>query len=74
MRFTIYQDSAIGARNTNQDRMGYCFSREALLAVALLPFMVTTAAANAFEKVSFPSRDVGDLVGWSEPVGWWSAR
>ena len=33
MRFTIYQDSAIGARNTNQDRMGYCFSREALLAV-----------------------------------------
>ena len=33
MRFTIYQDSAIGARSTNQDRMGYCFSREALLAV-----------------------------------------
>lgn len=33
MRFTIYQDSALGARNSNQDRMGYCFSREALLAV-----------------------------------------
>jgi len=33
MRFTIFQDSAIGARAINQDRMGYCFSREALLAI-----------------------------------------
>lgn len=33
MRFSIFQDSAIGARTSNQDRMGYCFSREALLMV-----------------------------------------
>ncbi|MGE0798937.1 MAG: PP2C family serine/threonine-protein phosphatase [Lautropia sp.] len=31
MRFSIFQDSDIGARTINQDRMGYCFSREALL-------------------------------------------
>ncbi len=31
MRFAIYQDSHIGGRDTNQDRMGYCFTREALL-------------------------------------------
>jgi protein phosphatase len=33
MRFTIFQDTAIGARSVNQDRMGYCFSRESLLMV-----------------------------------------
>lgn len=31
MRFSIFQDTAIGARASNQDRMGYCFSRESLL-------------------------------------------
>ncbi len=31
MRFSIYQDSQIGGRDSNQDRMGYCFTREALL-------------------------------------------
>jgi protein phosphatase len=31
MRFTIFQDSAIGARAINQDRMGYCFTSESLL-------------------------------------------
>lgn len=31
MRFAIYQDSQVGGRATNQDRMGYCFTREALL-------------------------------------------
>lgn len=31
MRFAIYQDSHIGGRDSNQDRMGYCFTREALL-------------------------------------------
>lgn len=41
-----------------------------LLAVALLPFVAATAAANAFEKVSFPSRDLLDLVGWlARPAG-----
>jgi protein phosphatase len=33
MRFSIFQDTAIGARAINQDRMGYCFSRESLLMV-----------------------------------------
>ena len=41
-----------------------------LFAVALLPFMAAMAAANAFEKVSFPSRDSRDLVGWlARPAG-----
>jgi PPM family protein phosphatase len=33
MRFSIYQDSALGARTVNQDRMGYCFTRDSLLMV-----------------------------------------
>jgi len=31
MRFSIYQESLIGGRNVNQDRMGYCYTRDALL-------------------------------------------
>ncbi len=31
MRFSIYQDTELGARSVNQDRMGYCFTRDALL-------------------------------------------
>jgi PPM family protein phosphatase len=31
MRFAVYQESQIGGRPSNQDRMGYCFSRDALL-------------------------------------------
>lgn len=30
MRFLIYQDSRIGARKTNQDRIGYSYSRDSL--------------------------------------------
>lgn len=33
MRFSIYQDSKIGGRTVNQDRMGYTFTKEALLLV-----------------------------------------
>lgn len=33
MKFTIYQESRPGARPTNQDRIAYCYSREALLMV-----------------------------------------
>ncbi len=33
MRFSIYQESKIGGRKNNQDRMGYCFTRDALLMV-----------------------------------------
>lgn len=31
MRFSIYQDSNCGARAMNQDRMGFCYTRESLL-------------------------------------------
>ncbi|MBK4736257.1 PP2C family protein-serine/threonine phosphatase [Noviherbaspirillum pedocola] len=31
MRFSICQETAIGARRANQDRMGYCYTRDALL-------------------------------------------
>ena len=33
MRFSIYQESKQGSRKSNQDRMGYCFTRDALLMV-----------------------------------------
>ena len=33
MRFTIYQESRIGRRASNQDRIAYCYSRDALLMV-----------------------------------------
>lgn len=33
MQFSVYQQSDIGGRKVNQDRMGYCYTREALLLV-----------------------------------------
>ena len=33
MKFTIYQDSRIGKRRSNQDRLAYCYSRDALLMI-----------------------------------------
>jgi serine/threonine protein phosphatase PrpC len=33
MRFTIYQESRLGKRRANQDRVAYCYSRDALLMV-----------------------------------------
>jgi protein phosphatase len=33
MQFSVYQQSHIGGRKVNQDRMGYCYTREALLLV-----------------------------------------
>ena len=33
MKFTIYQESRIGTRQINQDRVAYCYSRDALLLV-----------------------------------------
>ncbi|KAA3655464.1 MAG: serine/threonine-protein phosphatase [Proteobacteria bacterium] len=33
MKFTIYQESRIGKRTSNQDRIAYCYSRDALLMV-----------------------------------------
>src|SRR5512133_2496521 len=31
MQFSIYQESRRGARKSNQDRIAYCYSRDALL-------------------------------------------
>ena len=33
MKFTIFQESRVGRRRTNQDRVAYCYSREALLMI-----------------------------------------
>jgi serine/threonine protein phosphatase PrpC len=33
MRFSVYQESQIGGRKSNQDRMGYSFTRDSLLMV-----------------------------------------
>jgi len=33
MKFTIYQESRVGKRQGNEDRIAYCYSREALLLV-----------------------------------------
>ena len=33
MRFTIFQDSQVGDRDTNEDRVGYSYSRDVLLLV-----------------------------------------
>ena len=33
MKFTIYQESRTGKRANNEDRLAYCYSREALLMV-----------------------------------------
>jgi len=33
MKFSIYQESRIGRRKSNQDRVAYCYSRDALLMV-----------------------------------------
>ncbi|HEU6456184.1 MAG TPA: protein phosphatase 2C domain-containing protein [Roseateles sp.] len=33
MKFTIYQESRIGTRQVNQDRVAYCYSRDALLLI-----------------------------------------
>lgn len=33
MRFTIFQDSFIGGRKVNQDRLAYCYSKDVLLMV-----------------------------------------
>lgn len=41
-----------------------------LLILALLPFLAGAEVAGAFDKVSFPSRDSYDLVGWlARPAG-----
>ncbi len=66
MRFSIYQDSLIGGRSYNQDRMGYCFTRDALLMVVadgmgghlrgeVAAQLTLQAAAASFQQAARPS-------------------
>ena len=78
MRFSVYQDSQIGSRSTNQDRLGYCFTRDALLllladgmgghaegdvaASLALQAMAALFQERAKPDVTDPSRLLDDLV------------
>ena len=65
MRFSIFQDTALGARTSNQDRMGYCFTRDSLLMVLadgmgghqrgeVAAQIAMQTAAAAFQKAATP--------------------
>ncbi len=66
MRFSIYQDSLIGARASNQDRMGYCFTRDSLLMLVadgmgghmrgeVAAHLALQVAASAFQEEAQPA-------------------
>ena len=72
MRISIFQDSALGGRTSNQDRMGYCFTRESLMMVLAdgmgghlrgeVAAQITMQAAGAvFQQLARPSL--------SDPIG-----
>jgi protein phosphatase len=65
MRFTIFQDTDQGGRSINQDRMGYCYSRESLLMVVadgmgghirgeVAAQLTVQACAGLFQKMATP--------------------
>lgn len=78
MRFSVYQDTQVGGRTSNQDRMGYCFTRDALLllladgmgghshgelaASMAMQVMGGLFQAQARPMVDDPSRFLEDLV------------
>lgn len=66
MRFSIYQDSLIGGRSYNQDRMGYCFTRDTLMMIVadgmgghlrgeVAAQLTLQAAAAAFQRAARPA-------------------
>ncbi|MFO1196595.1 MAG: protein phosphatase 2C domain-containing protein [Burkholderiaceae bacterium] len=66
MRFSIFQDTALGARSMNQDRMGYCFTRECLMMIVadgmgghlrgeVAAQLAMQTAAAAFQQSARPS-------------------
>ena len=68
MRFSIYQESAVGGRPVNQDRMGYCFTRDSLLMVLadgmgghprgeVAAQLAVQAAGAAFQRQARPRLD-----------------
>lgn len=65
MKFTIYQDSRVGGRKSNQDRLAYCYSRNALLMVVadgmgghrhgeLAAQLAVRGVAEAFQREARP--------------------
>ena len=74
MRFSIYQDSLMGARQVNQDRMGYCFTRDCLMMVVadgmgghlrgdIAAQIAVHACAAAFQPAAQPRlADPGDFL------------
>jgi len=66
VRFSIYQDSLIGGRSYNQDRMGYCFTRDTLMMIVadgmgghlrgeVAAQLTLQAAAAAFQRAARPA-------------------
>lgn len=66
MKFSIFQDSAVGGRQNNQDRMGYCFTRDAVLMIVadglgghfggeIAAEITVRAIASAFEANAKPT-------------------
>ena len=72
MKFSIYQDSRDGARKANQDRIGYCYSRDALLMIVadglgghahgeLASQLVVQFLISSFQREARPSLAEPDL-------------
>ncbi|MCP5264901.1 MAG: serine/threonine-protein phosphatase [Burkholderiaceae bacterium] len=66
MRFSIYQDTKIGGRTVNQDRMGYCFTSDSLLMLVadgmgghvrgeVAAQITLQTAASVFQQVARPA-------------------
>lgn len=66
MRFSIFQDSKTGGRKTNQDRMGYCYTRDALLMIVadgmgghvqgeIAAQITLQTVGNAFQRQAIPA-------------------
>ena len=73
MRFSIFQDTALGARAVNQDRMGYCFTRDSLLMLVadgmgghlrgeVAAQIAMQAAGAAFQQLARPA--LADPIGF----------
>ena len=68
MKFTIYQESRIGRRTNNEDRIAHCYSRDALLMVVadgmgghyygeIAAQIAVQSLAEAFQREAMPAID-----------------